>query len=320
MRAEDRFLSHLCVSETGKDSKWVNGADFYYEPHYEWWKLIYQRVRWFCGTVASFIYFMWLEKDTPISSFSHAPVPKRYRSQERQCCRKFLWVMQLWASIMALLGPGFTFLALMMSDSYLKETFRTTCVNASSTGNATNATIMNLKSTTNSTNGIMINNSTRCGLTHITWEGVVGHACVQYNIVERMALAFAGTFLAWLIIAFFCSSPKCKKNCAVALIRNMAMITSIIASAVVMATLVFANIMYVSQSGSLGQGLTIVMVVFFLPMVLALTRGDPMACMVMTMLNFMGYMWVMVFYFSFVPWYVGETREINPTHHSINEH
>ena len=321
-QAEDRFLSHLSVSETGMDSKWVNGADFYYEPHYTWWGLIEQRKRWFNGTTASFIYFMWLEKDTPISSSSRALVQKRYRSQERQCCRKFLWDMQLWASFGALLGPGFTFLALKMSDEYLKETFRTiytVCVNATNATNKTNG-LMNLKSTTNSTNGIMINNSTRCGLTNITWESVVGHADVQYNIVEWVARAFAFTFLAWLLLAFFCSSPKCKKNRAVALIRNMVRNTSIIVAAVVMITLVFANIMYVSQSGSLGQGLTIVMVVFFLPMVLALTRGDPMACVIMTGLNFMGYMWVMVFYFSFVPWYVGETREINPTHHSINEH
>ena len=104
-QAEARFLSHLCVSETGKDSKWVNGADFYYEPHYTWWGLIEQRKRWFNGTTGSFIYLMWLEKDTPISS-SLAPVPKRYRSQERQCCRKFLWNKELWASIAAFLGPG----------------------------------------------------------------------------------------------------------------------------------------------------------------------------------------------------------------------
>ena len=306
-RAEDRFLSHLCVSETGMDSKWVNGAAFYYEPHYEWWKLIDQRVRWFCGTVAAFIYFMWVFV-VPVNT--QAAVPMLHRSKERQSCRKCLWVMQLWASFGALLGPGFSFLALEMSDNYIKESFAATCVN-STTSNASNAS-------NDLTNTII--SGTRCGLTSTTWEGVVGHACVQYNIVALMARAFVFTFLAWLIIAFFCSSPKCKKNRAVALIRNMAMITSVVASAVVMITLVFANVMYVSQSGFVGEGLTVVMVVFFLPMVLALTRGDPMACVVMTMLNFMGYMWVMVFYFSFVPWYVGETREINPTHHSINEH
>ena len=290
------------------DSKWVNGAAFYYEPHYEWWKLIDQRVRWFCGTVAAFIYFMWVFV-VPVNT--QAAVPMLHRSQERQSCRKFLWVMQLWASFGALLGPGFSLLALDMSDNYIKESFAATCGVNSTTSNASNAS-NDLTST--------IISGTRCVLTNITWGGVIGHACVQYNIVALMARAFACVFLAWLLLAFFCSSQTCKKNPAVALVRNVSLVASVVASAAVMVTLVFVNGMYVSQSGFAGEGLTVVMVVFFLPMVLALTRGDPMACVIMTMLNFMGYMWVMVFYFSFVPWYVGETREDNPTNHSINEH
>ena len=75
------------------ESKCVNGADFYYEPHYTWWGLIEQRKRWFNGTTGSFIYLMWLEKDTTISS-SLARY-QRYH-QERQCCRKFLWIKELW--------------------------------------------------------------------------------------------------------------------------------------------------------------------------------------------------------------------------------
>jgi hypothetical protein len=99
----------------------------------------------------------------------------------------------------------------------------------------------------------------------------------------------------------------------VALVRKVSLIASIVASAAVMITLVLVNIIYVVQSGAqsgiASKGLTIVLAIFILPMVLALTRGDLVACLIMTMLNPMGYMWVMVFYFSFVPWYVEETRE-----------
>lgn len=102
--AEDRILSFVAVFMTGKNTKYVHGATFVYQPMVFWQDLLTQRRRWINGGFGSFLFNIATRESREI-------VAEGAGDRDDDCLTHqanvlFLWCLQVMQLVFVLLAPA----------------------------------------------------------------------------------------------------------------------------------------------------------------------------------------------------------------------
>jgi cellulose synthase/poly-beta-1,6-N-acetylglucosamine synthase-like glycosyltransferase len=113
--AEDRILSFSMILRTFElKTVWVNKATFSYEPMMSWVKLLGQRRRWINGTISTFLYYLIDSKGK--DEYLMSGLGNRNSI-------KYLWIIQLYQSLLQILSPSFFSIAVYESFLQFFKTF-----------------------------------------------------------------------------------------------------------------------------------------------------------------------------------------------------
>ena len=113
--AEDRILSFSMILRTFElKTVWVNKASFSYEPMMSWVQLLGQRRRWINGTISTFLYYLIDSKGQ--DEYLMSGLGNRNSI-------KYLWLIQLYQSLLQILSPSFFSIAVYESFLQFFKTF-----------------------------------------------------------------------------------------------------------------------------------------------------------------------------------------------------